>query len=40
MKLARYPGVRLRFFGDGRQPAAALVAIYRDGSVDRWSRAR
>ena len=39
-ELERDPDVRVRFLGDGKRPAAELVAIYRDGSVDRWSRAR
>ena len=37
-ELERDPAVRVRFIGDGVRPAAELVAIYRDGSVDRWSR--
>jgi hypothetical protein len=39
-ELERDPDVRVRFVGDGARPATALVAIYRDGTVDRWSRAR
>ena len=39
-ELEQDPDVRVRFLGDGKRPAAELVAIYRDGSVDRWSRAR
>jgi hypothetical protein len=39
-ELERDPDVRVRFLGDGKRSAAELVAIYRDGSVDRWSRAR
>lgn len=39
-ELERDPDVRVRFLGDGKRPVAELVAIYRDGSVDRWSRAR
>jgi CubicO group peptidase (beta-lactamase class C family) len=37
-ELERDPAVRVRFIGDGVRPAAELVAIYREGSVDRWSR--
>ena len=37
-ELEQDPAVRIRFLGDGVRPAAELVAIYRDGSVDRWSR--
>ena len=37
-ELERDPAVRVRFIGDRVRPAAELVAIYRDGSVDRWSR--
>ena len=37
-ELERDPAVRVRFIGDGVRPAAELVAIYRDGTVDRWSR--
>jgi hypothetical protein len=39
-ELERDPAVRVRFVGNGAGPPAELVAIYRDGSVDRWSRAR
>jgi hypothetical protein len=39
-ELEKDPAVRLRFVGDGSRPASELVAIYRDGSVDRWFRAR
>jgi hypothetical protein len=39
-ELARDPAVRVRFVGDGTRPASELVAIYRDGSVGRWLRAR
>jgi hypothetical protein len=34
------PSVRVRFVAAGARPAAELVAIYRDGTVDRWPRAR
>ena len=37
-ELERDPSVRIRFVGDGVRPSTELVAIYRDGSVDRWSR--
>ncbi len=39
-ELEKDPAVRVRFVGDGSRPASELVAIYRDGSVDRWFRAR
>ena len=39
-ELERDPAVRVRFVGNGAGPAAELVAVYRDGSVDRWSRAK
>ena len=39
-ELERNPAVRVRFVRNGARPAAELVAIYRDGSVDRWLRAR
>jgi hypothetical protein len=35
-ELERDPAVRVRFVGDGSE----LVALYRDGSIDRWSWAR
>jgi hypothetical protein len=34
----RDPAVRVRLVGDRVRPAAELVAIYRDGSVDRSPR--
>jgi hypothetical protein len=37
-ELERDPAVRVRFIGGGARPAAELVALYRDGTVDRWSR--
>ena len=39
-ELERDPAVRVRFVGGGVRPTSELVAIYRDGSVDRWSRVR
>ncbi|HEY7503122.1 MAG TPA: serine hydrolase [Gemmatimonadales bacterium] len=39
-ELEKDPSVRVRFVGDGARSAPELVAIYRDGSVDRWLRAR
>jgi CubicO group peptidase (beta-lactamase class C family) len=37
-ELERDPAVRVRFVGGGVRPASELVAIYRNGSVDRWAR--
>ena len=34
------PTVRIRIVGDGVEPAAKLIAIYSDGSVDEWVRSR
>lgn len=34
------PTVRLRFVGGGHGPAAKLVGVYRDGSIDEWDRTR
>jgi CubicO group peptidase (beta-lactamase class C family) len=34
------PAVRVQFSAAGARPAAELVAIYRNGTVDRWRRAR
>jgi hypothetical protein len=39
-ELEKDPAVRVRFVGDGTGSAVELVVTYRDGSVDRWSRAR
>lgn len=39
-ELERDPGVRVRFLDGEAGPASGIVAIYRDGSMDRWSRAR
>jgi hypothetical protein len=39
-EVERDPAVRVRFVGGGARPAGELVAIYRDGSVDRWPRVK
>jgi hypothetical protein len=39
-ELEKDPAVRVRFVRDGSRPASELAAIYRDGSVDRWFKAR
>lgn len=34
------PTVRIRFVGGGMKPAAKLIAIYSDGSLDQWARSK
>jgi hypothetical protein len=34
------PAVRLHFVADEAEYVEELVAIYRDGTVDHWTRAR
>jgi hypothetical protein len=34
------PATRLRFVGAGAGPAAKLIGIYSDGSIDEWGRSR
>lgn len=34
------PMFRIRFVGDGLQPAAKLIGLYSDGSTDEWMRSR
>ena len=34
------PTLRIRFVGDGAGPAAKIIGIYSDGTMDEWPRSR